>query len=172
MNDQQRLRIAALYDQCADDVHAYARRRADEDVADDVVMEVFIVVCRRLEDVPEDALPWLLGCARRVLANHRRGAARAGALVDRLAKAAAAADVGAAEAGALAAALGQLPEPDRELLLLTAWEGLDLAEAATVIGCSRGAARVRLHRARKRLRKILDRHTAAHHDRQRPEVAR
>jgi RNA polymerase sigma-70 factor (ECF subfamily) len=172
VNDQQRLRVAALYAQCADAVHSYARRRADSDVADDIVMEVFVVACRRLDEVPDNALPWLLGCARRVLANQRRGGARAGALVQRLTNAADGSGVDVAEASALAAALEQLADRDRELLLLTAWEGFDLGEAASVLGCSRGAAGVRLHRARKRLRTILDRGPAARADRHPPEVAR
>jgi len=47
-------------------------------------------------------------------------------------------------------ALCSLSEPDRELLLLVAWEGLTSAEAAEVLGISKVAARSRLHRARRR----------------------
>jgi RNA polymerase sigma-70 factor (ECF subfamily) len=81
--DQRRRRLEGLYVEHADAVHAYARRRAEVAVAEDVVMEVLVVACRRLEEVPEEALPWLLGCARRVLANQRRSAIRADALTDR-----------------------------------------------------------------------------------------
>jgi RNA polymerase sigma factor (sigma-70 family) len=119
-------------------------------------MEVFVVACRRLDDVPEQALPWLLACARRVLANHRRGSTRARALAERLSGAIGDAEPDPGQSNALAAALARLQDRDRELLLLTAWEGLDLGEAARVIGCSRGAAGVRLYRARKRLRRLLD----------------
>jgi RNA polymerase sigma-70 factor (ECF subfamily) len=45
---------------------------------------------------------------------------------------------------------------DREVLTLAAWEGLDAGEIATVMGCSRNAARIRLHRARRRLARELD----------------
>jgi RNA polymerase sigma-70 factor (ECF subfamily) len=175
MEEQHRRKIGELYSQCADEIHAYARRRSDSDVADDVVMEVFVIACRRLDDIPADALPWLLACARRVLANQRRRTARADALVDRLMSAASGSGLGTAEAGVLAEALATLPDRDRELLLLTAWEGLDLGEAARVLGCSRGAAGVRLHRARKRLNRALDHQTADRADRadgNRPEVAR
>jgi RNA polymerase sigma-70 factor (ECF subfamily) len=54
-----------MYVAHADAVYAYARRRAEISVAEDVVMEVFVVACRRLEKVPDEALPWLLGWARR-----------------------------------------------------------------------------------------------------------
>jgi RNA polymerase sigma-70 factor (ECF subfamily) len=134
-------------------------------------MEVFVVACRRLEDVPEDALPWLLGCARRVMANQRRGAARAEALAEQIRSVAETTAVDVSDAGVLADALEQLPARDQELLLLTAWEGLDLAQAAGVMGCSRGAAGVRLHRARKRLRQALGRPRSPHDTRPRSEMA-
>jgi DNA-directed RNA polymerase specialized sigma24 family protein len=51
----------------------------------------------------------------------------------------------------LAAALRALPEQDRELLTLAAWEALDYGQIAAVLGCSRNAVRIRLHRARARL---------------------
>jgi RNA polymerase sigma-70 factor (ECF subfamily) len=49
-----------------------------------------------------------------------------------------------------------LPERDREVLRLVAWEGLSLAEAAVVLGCSSLACRVRYHRAKTRLAARLD----------------
>ena len=49
-----------------------------------------------------------------------------------------------------------LPEADREILALVAWEGLSPTEAATVLGCSGATARVRLHRARRRFARALE----------------
>ena len=63
----------------------------------------------------------------------------------------------------LAEALAQLPPQDREVLLLAAWEGLTSNEVATVLGIRASAARVRLHRARKRLRATLATHDPALH---------
>jgi RNA polymerase sigma-70 factor (ECF subfamily) len=57
---------------------------------------------------------------------------------------------------ALAAAFAELSENDREVLRLVAWEGLSLAEAATVLGCSAIAARVRFHRAKSGLAARLE----------------
>jgi RNA polymerase sigma-70 factor (ECF subfamily) len=118
---------------------------------------VFAIAWRRLDDVPDPALPWLLACARRVLANQRRGERRFGALRSRLA----ADRLGPLSTdegdGQLRQALNELRERDREVLLLVAWEGLEPAEAAAVLGCSRGALAVRLHRARKRLAVALAR---------------
>ncbi|GAA4293941.1 hypothetical protein GCM10023178_77920 [Actinomadura luteofluorescens] len=55
------------------------------------------------------------------------------------------------------AAFRGLPESDRELLALVGWEGLDHGEIATVLGCSRNAVRIRLHRARRRFARALAR---------------
>ncbi|MHB1571332.1 MAG: RNA polymerase sigma factor, partial [Solirubrobacteraceae bacterium] len=119
--------------------------------------EVFVVACRRLDYVPDRALPWLLGCARRVLANQRRGQHRAEALTLRLKQAAAAHGVDEHAAQALGTALAELSSADQEILLLSSWEGLTGSELARVIGCSHAAAAVRLHRARGRLRAALNR---------------
>jgi RNA polymerase sigma-70 factor (ECF subfamily) len=137
-------------------VRAYALRRAAPDAAQDVVADTFLVAWRRLEDVPEDPLPWLYGTARRVLANQRRSAARGVALEQRLSGAAGAAarpDLGdsVADAELVREALGRLSDHGREALMLSAWEGLDGARAARAAGCSKAAFAVRLHRARGRL---------------------
>ena len=136
------------------DVRGYALRRTSPDAAQDVVAETFLVAWRRFEDVPEDALPWLFGVARRVLANQRRSAGRSAALTDRLGATAADAgshEEGVGEADALRSALARLSEQDREALMLVAWHGLSGARAARAAGCSRSAFGVRLHRARRRL---------------------
>jgi RNA polymerase sigma-70 factor (ECF subfamily) len=57
---------------------------------------------------------------------------------------------------AFAAAFASLAEQEREVLRLVAWDGLNVPEAALVLGCSQGAFRVRLHRARRKLAKRLD----------------
>jgi RNA polymerase sigma factor (sigma-70 family) len=59
------------------------------------------------------------------------------------------------EVATVAAAFARLSEDDREVLALVAWEELDAEEVATVLGCSRNAARIRLHRARRRLAREL-----------------
>jgi RNA polymerase sigma-70 factor (ECF subfamily) len=54
------------------------------------------------------------------------------------------------------AALDQLPDRDREVLVLRYLEDLSTADTAAVLGCSEGAAKVRLLRAVRRLRDLLD----------------
>jgi RNA polymerase sigma-70 factor (ECF subfamily) len=157
----RRAQVEMLFAEHARAVLVYARRRTDYATASDVVSDVFVVALQRLEDVPrDDPLPWLLGCARRVLLNQRRGQQRRARLVKRLA---ASTPRSQAERelsdGALAGALAALGERDREVLLLTAWEGLTAEQAARVLGCSTQAFWVRSHRARKRLAAALERDT-------------
>ena len=66
-------------------VRAYALRRTSREAAQDAVSETFLVAWRRLDELPVDALPWLYGVARRVLANQRRSADRGAALEQRVA---------------------------------------------------------------------------------------
>jgi RNA polymerase sigma-70 factor (ECF subfamily) len=149
-------RLEALFAEHAPAVRAYALRRIDPSTADDIVSEVFVVAFRRLEEIPSEPLPWLLGTARRVLANHRRASGRRDAMAAQLITLHAGArreDVGTEPE--LLGALGRLSERDREILLLIAWEDLDPGSAAAALGCSRATFAVRLHRARRRLATAL-----------------
>ncbi|HKR98995.1 MAG TPA: sigma-70 family RNA polymerase sigma factor [Candidatus Dormibacteraeota bacterium] len=152
-------RFNALYSVCAAPVYAYACRRVGLDGAEDVVADTFAVAWRRLDSVPEPALPWLLATARRVIANRARGERRRLRLFERMrSEARWQPQVVDADAGHFADvmnALGTLSPREREAILLVAWDGLSGAEAAAAAGCSRAAFAVRLHRARRRLRKQL-----------------
>ena len=149
-DDARRSRLEALFSAHGRTVLAYARRRTDHATAEDVLSDVFMVAWRRLDDMPADALPWLLACARGALANHRRAERRRLRLIARLRPTVADQLPGLSDRR-LACALAQLRASDREALLLSAWEGLATEQAAVVLGCSPQAFRVRLHRARKRL---------------------
>lgn len=150
-------RFEAMYQAYHGPVLGYVLRRTgnSEDAAD-VVAETFLTFWRRLDEVPPgpEARLWLYGVARRVLANHHRGERRRSALAGRLQD-----DLAAAyhppeytgELAAIANAFQRLPGEQRELLALEAWEGLDYGQIAIVLGCSRNAVRIRMHRARRRL---------------------
>lgn len=137
-------------------VRNYVRRRAVADVVDDVVAETFLVAWRRLDDVPVDPLPWLLSVARRVLATQRRTARRRASLAAKLQSVPPAVPPDDPDPG-IAAALRRLPEKDREVITLIGWDGLTPVQAAGVIRESAVTVRVRLHRAKRRLRKELHR---------------
>lgn len=138
-------------------VVSYVRRRAPAETVDDIVADTFMVAWRRLERVPADSLPWLLAVAGNVIATQQRATVRRRALLSRL-RSAAVETVESArieEVGPVRVALLGLSEKDREALTLIAWDGLRPAQAATVLGESPGTFRVRLHRARRRLRRLL-----------------
>lgn len=152
----------ALYDAHYAAVRAYAWRRAPA-FADDIVAETFLVAWKRLEDIPADAaLPWLFGVARNAHLNIARSERRR--RERELTEAAAWPQQEAAAAGEATDAgdarvlqlLRLLPETDREVLLLVAWEGLDRAAIARALGCSRANVALRLHRARRRFQALLD----------------
>ena len=144
-----------LYREYADLVHAYALRRTTAAAADDVVSEVFLVAWRRPDAVPTDPYPWLLGVARRVLANRRRSEARASALQVRLAAEQRPIDEEGPSNERVLVALEQLSERDRELLTLATWEELGAEQLAEVLGVRRGTVAVRLHRARQKFAQAL-----------------
>ena len=138
-------------------MRAYLWRR-DPELADDITAETFLVCWRRLDAVPAEPLPWLLGVARNIRLNQRRGERRRGRLEGRLrTEPAPARDPAAAvsEREAIRAALARLDERDREVLLLTAWDRLDRDAVAVVLGCTRANVAVRFLRARRRLAREL-----------------
>jgi RNA polymerase sigma-70 factor, ECF subfamily len=139
-------------------VFRYALRRVGPSGVQDAVAETFMVAWRRRQEVSGDALPWLLGVARRVCANQLRSRARETELRSRIAtepRDSTYLDPHAA-GDELLVALRRLSESDREALMLVAWDDLSNAQAARVLGCSAAAFAVRLHRARRRLRRALD----------------
>ncbi len=138
------------------------RRISGREAAEDVVAETFAVAWRRRDCIPDGPLPWLYAIAANVIAEQYRRTRRHRDLGLRLVHEAGSASPGSdlAESLALrdafAAAFADLSDGEQEVLRLVAWEGLDVREAALVLGCSQGAFRVRLHRARRKLAKRLD----------------
>lgn len=158
----RRERFETLFERCHTEVRAYVLRRAPQAIVEDVVSETFLVAWRALDSVPGEPLPWLYGVARRTLANHRRGYLRSAALSARLTRTLVQfpeheAPVSTEVEPQLRDALLALTVREREALLLVAWEGLSPAQAASALGCSSAAFRVRLHRARGHLAQMLER---------------
>ena len=156
--EPRRARFEALFREHHAAVRAYARRRVPREAVDDIVSGTFLVVWRRLDDVPEPPLPWLLAVARNVAGTERRGAARRQRLwLKAKSGHVEGYDPGEPEIGdgRVLGALARLNERDREALTLVAWDGLTPAQAATVLGEPSVRFRQRLHRAGRRLRAQL-----------------
>ena len=166
MDDEARFRD--LFETTFGAVRRYVYHRGGNDgLADDVVAETFLVAWRRLDDVPrDDPVPWLFVVARNVWRNERRGSRRRLALLRRVPTPRPVPPPSEPPEGhgvqRVHDALAALGAADQEVLRLVAWDGLSPAQAGKVLGCSPGAARVRLHRARRGLANELAKRSAAH----------
>jgi RNA polymerase sigma-70 factor (ECF subfamily) len=158
--DAAETRFDALYRAHAEAIRSYCLRRLGPDDAGDAAADIFVVVWRRLGSCPPDgeALLWIYGISRNVVANRRRAAHRSATLIRK----AAAETVPSAsspehivvrrsEYEELDAALTKLPARYREVLILAEWDGLDRAAIAQLEGVSRSAVDQRISRAYKRL---------------------
>lgn len=154
----------ALYEATNRQVLAFALRRTIRDAdAEDAAAETYVVAWRRLKDAPAVPLPWLYGICRRVLANQRRSSDRRGRLSLRLfGRAPRESAELRMEGGPAMEALAVLREEDRELVRLVAWEDLDHAAIAQVLGISVNAVAIRLYRARARFSEEFLRMTGEH----------
>ena len=161
----------AVFDATYPKVVAYARRRADETAADDVVAETFLVAWRRRDEVAamDNPLPWLYAVAGNQLRNQNRSTNRHLRLVSKVAGDVATGAVGAGGSeddgfpsdGAPAVdlvrdALATLSFDDQEVLRLVAWEELTYQQTAEVLGCSVDAVAQRVRRAKQRLAGAVD----------------
>lgn len=149
-----------IYETYYRQVYAYCRRRVPADLVDDVVADVFLVVWRRIADVPsgEATISWLYGVAYKVLGHQFRGWKRQNRLKKKLnavgVEPASAVDhyvVRNEESSRLLEALARLRPPEQEILRLSLWEELPHSSIASILDISVDACKQRLSRARKRL---------------------
>ncbi len=149
----------AIYEANYGAIYAYAARRVGAELADEVAADTFLVAWRREAALPPEPLPWLYGIARNMVARQRTAASRrkltqAALTYERPRPSPVAAD---ADVPGLWEAWGRLSLGDQEVLALVAWEDLPVSEAARVLGCPTSVFSVRLHRARRRMEKLLNR---------------
>lgn len=157
--------LEAFYREHLESVQRYvARRVGTPEEAADLTADIFLAAIEASSRYRGDGaapLAWLYGIARNVVADHYRSAARADRAVQRI-EGRALLDEGAIEriagrlddqrtARALVSHLQGLPASQRAVVELVAVDGLTLTEAATALGISAGNARIRYHRARRRL---------------------
>jgi RNA polymerase sigma-70 factor (ECF subfamily) len=164
------VRFTRLYEAYYADVLAYCARRVNRADAEDVANEVFTVLWRRLDGIEEaSTIAWLYGVAHRTITNRWRGNSRRNRLRERLGGLGAETSepietviVRRDEDRKVFEAMARLKPADQEVLRLSAWEELGAPQIAEVVGCSVSAAEQRLHRAKKRLAKVLEPSVAIH----------
>lgn len=152
-----------MYQATRGDILAYLMRRLrNADVAADVLAEAYLIAWQKFDTMPKgmEARPWLFGVARNLLLHDMRRSRVRGALVEQLAiqlhsrgEGSPGPDAGHGED--VRDALSTLGALDQEIVTLSAWEGLSPREIAEVVGKSPNVVRIRLHRARARLREQL-----------------
>jgi RNA polymerase sigma factor (sigma-70 family) len=168
-------RLRRLFTAYAPAVANYLARRIEGGLdLDDLVDETFVIVWRRLDQVPSEfELPWILGVARNVAHNARRAHQRR-AHYERQSQWPGRVDTTPEDEVVTdltgRAALDQLSRSDRELLRLHAWEGLEPREIAVVLGITANAAATRLSRAKKRFLVALAAQPADGTDGPRPHI--
>ena len=159
--------FAAVYDRHRERVFRAALRvSGDRHDAEDITAAAFFELWRRraaVRVVGGSVLPWLLVVTSNAARNQARSVRRHRRLIDAIprgvddgAAAFEAVDDAVDHAG-LARELRAMPDRDRALLVLTAIEGYSTVAAAEALGISAGAARVRVHRLRGRLRETYAR---------------
>lgn len=152
-------KFRAVYEANYGAIYAYAARRVGSQLADEVAADTFLVAWRREDALPPEPLPWLYGIARNMVARQRTAASRSELTQAALRYERPRPHPGAVDSGdpGLWEAWERLSLGDREVLALVAWEDLPVSEAARVLGCPAAVFSVRLHRARRRMEKLLDR---------------
>lgn len=160
----------AFYRQHVEGIQGFvARRVGDPEHAADLTAEVFLAAigaAHRYRPARGAPKAWLYGIARTVVAADRRQVARqqtreerlrGGAMLDENDAAQIEARIDAsAKLRQLYEAMDRLAESERAILELVAIDELSLTEAATAVGVRPVTARVRLHRARRKLRAELE----------------
>lgn len=158
-------RFRVIYDAAYLDLLRFIRRRLHPSLAEDVAADVMLTAWRRLDDLPpdlSDARAWLFGTARKSILNARRGTNRREALAVRLVEESENAS-GTGDHAELvtrrldvASAWAQLDASQQETIALSVIDGLATSDAASVLGVSSVAYRLRLSRARRSLRRLVE----------------
>jgi RNA polymerase sigma factor (sigma-70 family) len=161
--------FGVIFDRHGSTLLRFLARRVDPAEAEDLLGEVFRIAFERrsaFEPDRDSARPWLYGIAANLVAKHHRSEARRLRAMARISAARVSAvrlldddpaerAVAVADAGALwprvVDAIGALPEAERQVLLLFAWEELSYGEIAQALGVPVGTVRSRLSRGRTRL---------------------
>ncbi|GGO82312.1 RNA polymerase sigma factor [Nonomuraea cavernae] len=159
--------FAEVFDAYFGEIHGYVAQRLGPDSAEDVVADVFLVAFRKRAVYDPDRASvraWLYGIATKLVGKHRRLEARTLRALGRHgpdADAPGPEDRVTVRVSAqslrpeLAAALAQLDQRDRDVVLLVALAGLSHQEIGTALGIPYGTVGSRLNRARKKLRGAL-----------------
>lgn len=163
-----------VFDEHAPTIYRYVARRVGAQAAEDVTADVFCSAyagAATFDPGRGTPIAWLMGITTNALANHWRREQRylsaiAEVGIDPLrTDAVPSAERGASatvETQAVARVLTELPDGEREALMLYAWADLGYGDIAAALGIPIGTVRSRIARARQRLRDELQNTTGDH----------
>jgi RNA polymerase sigma-70 factor (ECF subfamily) len=163
---EDRARLSSLYAEHGARIHRFlCDLLSDRALAADATQETFVRAFKKLGEIDPAmrVAPWLFGIARNVSLELRKARARAGrhvVLADPPANAAAEGSpesdyLGREALRVVGAALDELPEERRAMLLLRLDHGLSYDEIAKAMGCSLAKVKVEIFRAREVLRNSM-----------------
>jgi len=150
-----------LFDRHAGSLHRFLCRRVDDAaLAEDLTQETFLSIIRARGRylLGRSFRGWLYAIASNAARHHLRAHRREGARLREVAassRAAAGGEGASVDERAVRDALALLPDAQREVIVLHTYEGMTFAQIADVLGISGVTARVRGHRAYRRLRELL-----------------
>lgn len=149
----------------------YLSRLVGPDEAEDVSQEVFIKISRALSDYRGEGLSsWVYRIATNAAVDRRRGAgpiaipAEEESLAPDSAETAEQRLIRGEMSECVRGLIEELPDTYRAVLILSEMEGLADAEIASVVGATLETVKIRLHRARRRLRESLVDRCNLYHD--------
>jgi len=152
--------FSGVFEKYKDVVYRFAWRMTNShDLAEDITQDVFLSLLRqpaKFDATRGQMRSYLLGIARNLaLKAFRQGKNRWGALDCEDFIAEPVDIVGRETADIVGAAVQSLPPFQREVLILSYYEGLSVAEIAQSVKAEVGTVKSRLHRARENLRRML-----------------
>jgi RNA polymerase sigma-70 factor (ECF subfamily) len=160
-----RAAFAEIYDRCQPPIYRYIFYRVStEAIAEDLTSEVFVRMVDKIDDFTYQGRPllaWLYTIARNLVNDHhRRGGQAERVPLDETLEANVPDPEGVADLALnqrrLAAALEQLTEGQRQVIVLKFLEDLDNKTVAQILDKSYGAVKALQHRGLASLRRVMD----------------
>jgi len=158
--------VASAFRRHYEQVYRFLRRRTESDeVAEDLAQAVFADAAARLRHLESDGPPvlaWLYTVARRRLIDRAREVARGPGRIAGLDEARAQAvetmpEYGERLAASIAAAMAELPDGQRQVVVMKLLEGRPFGEIAPRLGATEAACKMRFSRGLEALRSELSR---------------
>ena len=155
--------LAELYDKYREEILLYVYSLCHSmEAAEDITQEVFVKAILSLSDHHENFRAWLYTVARNLTYNDTRKNVNKAKAVEKMNRLPAAEPdisekvVMKEQYKELYAAIGKLHGQYREILILQYFSNMQLKEVAEVLGITQGNARILAHRARRKLKEIME----------------